>query len=130
MMSNTSRLRHEHVRTARKESGLPNDFEHSIILKYPQYFRLFNAKETRNKYIEIVERDESLVVCAIERAREKEYREKGVHFEDIRFSFIVNFPPGFKIGKYYRITMWKWQRVLFWVPNKDISRYDLRSLEA
>lgn len=99
------------MRIARKELGLPDDFEYSVILKYPQYFRLFDAKETRNKYIEVVERDESLAVCAIEKAREKEYREKGVDAEDIRFSFIVNFPPGFKIGKYYRIAAWKWQRV-------------------
>ena len=59
------------MRIARKELGLPDDFEYSVILKYPQFFRLFDAKETRNKYIEIVERDESLAVCAIERAREK-----------------------------------------------------------
>ncbi|KAM3730127.1 hypothetical protein ACB098_12G064100 [Castanea mollissima] len=130
MMSNTGRLRLEHVRIARKELGLPDDFEYSVILKYPQYFRLFDAKETRNKYIEIVERDESLAVCAIEKAREKEYREKGVDAEDIRFSFIVNFPPGFKIGKYYRIAVWKWQRVPYWSPYEDVSGYDLRSLEA
>jgi hypothetical protein len=130
MMSNTGRLRLEHVRIARKAFGLPDDFEHSVILNHPQYFRLFDARETRNKYIEIVERDESLAVCAIERAREREYREKGIDAEDIRFSFIVNFPPGFKIGKYYRIAVWKWQRVPYWSPYEDVSGYDLRSLEA
>nr|POE57724.1 protein root primordium defective 1 [Quercus suber] len=101
MMSNMGRLRLEYVRIARKELGLLDNFE--------------------NKYIEIVERDKSLAVCAIERAREKEYRLKGVDAEDIRFSFIVNFPLGFKISKYYRIAVWKWQRA---------SSYDLRSLEA
>ncbi|KAG6671283.1 hypothetical protein I3843_Q005700 [Carya illinoinensis] len=130
MMSSTGRIRLEHVRIARKEFGLPEDFEYSVILKYPQYFRLFDAKETRNKYIAIVERDERLAVCAIEKAREREYREKGIDAEDIRFSFIVNFPPGFKIGKYYRIAVWKWQRVPYWSPYEDVSGYDLRSLEA
>jgi hypothetical protein len=130
MMSNTGRLRLEHVRIARKAFGLPDDFESSVILNHPQYFRLFDARETRNKYIEIVERDESLAVCAIEKAREREYREKGIDAEDIRFSFIVNFPPGFKIGKYYRIAVWKWQRVPYWSPYEDVSGYDLRSLEA
>ena len=130
MMSNTGRLRLEHVRIARRDLGLPDDFEYSVILKYPQYFRLFDAKETRNKYIEIVERDESLAVCTIERAREREYRVKGIAAEDIRFSFIVNFPPGFKIGKYYRIAVWKWQRVPYWSPYEDVSGYDLRSIEA
>ncbi|KAF8008585.1 hypothetical protein BT93_K2299 [Corymbia citriodora subsp. variegata] len=130
MMSNTGRLRLEHVRIARAEFGLPEDFEYSVILKNPQFFRLFDAKETRNKYIEIVERDPSLTVCAIEMAREREYREKGIDAEDVRFSFIINFPPGFKIGKYYRIAVWKWQRVPYWSPYEDVSRYDLRSLEA
>lgn len=130
MMSNTGRLRLEHVRIARAEFGLPEDFEYSVILKHPQFFRLFDAKETRNKYIEIVEGDPSLTVCAIEMAREREYREKGIDAEDVRFSFIINFPPGFKIGKYYRIAVWKWQRVPYWSPYEDVSRYDLRSLEA
>ncbi|XP_004296280.1 PREDICTED: protein ROOT PRIMORDIUM DEFECTIVE 1 [Fragaria vesca subsp. vesca] len=130
MMSNTGRVRLEHVRIARYEFGLPDDFEYSVVLKYPQYFRLFDADETRNKYIELVERDASLGVCAIERLREIEYREKGIDAEDIRFSFIVNFPPGFKIGKYYRIAVWKWQRVPYWSPYEDVSGYDMRSLEA
>lgn len=130
MMSNTGRLRLEHIRIARKEFGFPDDFEYSVILKHPQFFRLFDAPETRNKYIEIVERDPRLVVCAIEKVREREYREKGLDAEDVRFSFLVNFPPGFKIGKYYRIAVWKWQRVPYWSPYEDVSGYDLRSLEA
>lgn len=69
-------------------------------------------------------------MCAIEKLREKEYREKGIDAENIRFSFIVNFPPGFKIDKYYRIAVWKWQRLPYWSPYEDVSGYDLRSLEA
>ncbi|KAK6936480.1 Plant organelle RNA recognition domain [Dillenia turbinata] len=130
MLSNSGRIRLEHVRIARQEFGLPEDFEYSVILKYPQLFRLFDANETRNKYIEIVERDSRLTVCAIEKLREREYREKGIEEENIRFSFLVNFPPGFKIGKYYRIAVWKWQRLPYWSPYEDVSSYDLRSLEA
>lgn len=130
MLSNTGRVRLEHVRIARKEFGLPDDFEYSVILKHPQFFRLFDADETRNKYIEMVERDRTLGVCEIERVREREYRERGVDAEDIRFSFIVNFPPGFKIGKYYKIAVWKWQRLPYWSAYEDVSGYDLRSLEA
>ncbi|XP_052206295.1 protein ROOT PRIMORDIUM DEFECTIVE 1 [Diospyros lotus] len=130
MLSNTGSLRLEHVRIARKDFGLPDDFEFSVIPKYPQYFRLFDGKETGNKYIEVVERDPKLSACAIERLREKEYREKGINDEDIRFSFIVNFPPGFKIGKYYKIAVWKWQRLPYWSPYDDISGYDMRSFEA
>jgi hypothetical protein len=42
----------------------------------------------------------------------------------------VNFPPGFKIGKYYRIAVWKWQRVPYWSPYEGISGYDSRSIET
>ncbi|KAL3521509.1 hypothetical protein ACH5RR_019658 [Cinchona calisaya] len=130
VLSNTGRLRLEHARIARKEFGLPDDFELSVVLKYPQFFRLFDAVETRNKYIEIVEKDPKLARCTIESVREREYREKGADAENIRFSFLVNFPPGFKIGKYYKIAVWKWQRLPYWSPYEDVSRYDLRSLEA
>ncbi|CAN4098057.1 unnamed protein product [Withania somnifera] len=130
MLSNNGRLRLEHVRIARKEFGLPDDFEFSVVLKYPKYFRLFDAKENRNKYIEVVERDPRLAVCAVESVREREYREKGGEEENVRFSFTVNFPPGFKIGKYFKIAVWKWQRLPYWLPYEDISGYDLRSLEA
>uniref|UniRef100_A0A7N0RDF8 PORR domain-containing protein n=1 Tax=Kalanchoe fedtschenkoi TaxID=63787 RepID=A0A7N0RDF8_KALFE len=130
MLSNSSRLRLEHVRIARREFGLPDDFEYSVVLKYPEFFRLFDAQETRNKYIEIVDKDPSLKVCAIETEREREYREKGVDEESIRFAFILKFPPGFKLGKYYKIAVWKWQRMPYWSPYEDISGYDMRSLEA
>ncbi|KAG9150667.1 hypothetical protein Leryth_008136 [Lithospermum erythrorhizon] len=130
MLSNTGRLRLEHVRIARREFGLPDDFDVSVVLKYPEFFRLFDGKESRDKYIELVEKDPGLAVCAIEGAREREYREKGVDAEDVRFSFIVNFPPGFKIGKYYKIAVWKWQRMPYWSPYEDVSGFDLRSLEA
>ncbi|KAF5731139.1 protein ROOT PRIMORDIUM DEFECTIVE 1 [Tripterygium wilfordii] len=130
MMSNTGRLRLEHVRIARSEFGFPDDFEYSVVLKNPQFFRLVDAKETRSKYIEIVDKDPNLAVCAIQRVREREYREKGMDAEDGRFSFLINFPPGFKIGKFYRIAVWKWQRLPYWSPYEDVSGYDLRSLEA
>ncbi|KAF9601330.1 hypothetical protein IFM89_018758 [Coptis chinensis] len=130
MLSNNGRVRLEHIRIARIDFGLPEDFEYSVILKNPDIFRLFDAKDTRNKYIELVEKDPSLGVCAIERLREKEYRERGIDAENIRFSFIVNFPPGFKIGKYFKIAVWKWQRLPYWSPYEDVSGYDLRSFEA
>ncbi|CAL5209668.1 unnamed protein product [Lathyrus oleraceus] len=130
MMSNGLRLRLEHVRIARSALGLPDDFEYSVVLRYPELFRLIDAKETRNKYIELVEFDPKLGTCAIEDAREKVYRERGSDAEDVRFSFLIDFPPGFKISKYFRIAMWKWQRLPYWSPYEDVSGYDLRSIEA
>ncbi|KAK9665538.1 hypothetical protein RND81_14G118700 [Saponaria officinalis] len=130
MLSNTGRLYLEHVRIARREFGFPDDFEYSVVLKHPQYFRLFDAEDSLSKYIELVEKDPELAVCAIERVREMEYRRNGSDEEDVRFSFIVNFPPGFRTGKYYKIAMWKWQRLPYWSPYEDISGYDMRSQEA
>ncbi|XP_076944645.1 protein ROOT PRIMORDIUM DEFECTIVE 1-like [Bidens hawaiensis] len=130
MLSNTKWVGLEHVRIARREFGFPEDFEYSVILKHPQFFRLFEDKESKSKYIELVETDPKLGVCAIEKVREHEYREKGGDAENIRFSFIINFPPGFKTGKYYKIAVWKWQRLPYWSPYEDVSGYDMRSLEA
>ncbi|KAI7745564.1 hypothetical protein M8C21_001837 [Ambrosia artemisiifolia] len=130
MLSNTRCLGLEHVRIARREFGFPEDFEFSVILKHPQFFRLFEDKEGKSKYIELVENDPELGVCAIEKVRENEYREKGGDAENIRFSFVINFPPGFKTGKYYKIAIWKWQRLPYWSPYEDVSGYDMRSLEA
>ncbi|KAL1319327.1 hypothetical protein HN51_071620 [Arachis hypogaea] len=130
MMSNTQRLRLEHVRIARSALGLPDDFEFSVVLRYPQFFRLVDSNERRNKYIELVEREPSLAVCAIENVRERIYRERGGDAEDVRFSFLIDFPPGFKIGKYFKIAMWKWQRLPYWSPYEDVSGFDLRSIEA
>ncbi|KAI4351786.1 hypothetical protein L6164_006104 [Bauhinia variegata] len=79
--------------------------------------------------VELVERDKSLAVCAMEKAREKEHKEK-VDAENVRYSFLINFPSGFKIGVFHRIAVWKWQRLPYWSPYEDVSGYDLRSIEA
>ncbi|XP_074564848.1 protein ROOT PRIMORDIUM DEFECTIVE 1 [Curcuma longa] len=137
------RIRLEHIRLARHDLGLPDDFEQSVILAHPSFFRLVVSSDCpddpRAKYVEFVDTSADaaddddaadLRVCAIERAREREYRERGTDAEDSRFAFLINFPPGFKIGKYYRIAVWKWQRLPYWSPYEDVSGYDLRSLEA
>lgn len=132
MMAAGGRVRLEHVQHMSQELGMPEDFESSIILKNPRYFRLTgeDTKYAKTKYLEIDERDPQLSLCAIEKLREQDYRERGKSEENIRFSFIVNFPPGFKISKAYRIFVFKWQRLPYWSPYEDISRHDLRSLEA
>ncbi|RRT39731.1 hypothetical protein B296_00046896 [Ensete ventricosum] len=134
------RLRLEHIRLVRHELGLPDDFLQSVVLANPSFFRLVVSPDfpdqPRANYVEFV--DESadgndlaeLTMCAIERTREHQYRKLGADAEDSRFAFLINFPPGFKIGKYYRIAVWKWQRLPYWSPYEDVSGYDLRSLEA
>lgn len=118
---------------ARRDLGLPEDFENSVILAHPECFRLVCSidGDPRMKYVELVmQPGDKMQVSSIEKAREEEYRKRGVDAEDARFSFLIKFPPGFKIGKFYRIAVWKWQRLPYWSPYEDVSGYDLRSLEA
>ncbi|KAL0920567.1 hypothetical protein M5K25_009710 [Dendrobium thyrsiflorum] len=129
------RLRLEHIRLARADLGLPEDFEQSLVLSHPTLFRLLSPSgpdaEPRLKFVEAVHNpDEPFPIAAVELAREREYRARGSDAEDARFAFPIQFPPGFKIGKYYRIAVWKWQRLPYWSPYEDVSSYDLRSLEA
>ncbi|KAL0455162.1 UNVERIFIED_CONTAM: protein ROOT PRIMORDIUM defective [Sesamum latifolium] len=72
----------------------------------------------------------NLGLCQIKRVREKEYIQKVIDAEDIQFLFIINFPPVLRLGKYYKIAMWKWQRLPYWSPYEDTFGYDLRSLKA
>ncbi|KAK8936116.1 hypothetical protein KSP39_PZI013253 [Platanthera zijinensis] len=129
------RLRLEHIRLARTEFGLPEDFEQSIVLAHPSLFRLLSPSgpdaEPRLKFVEAVPNsDEPFPIAAVELAREREYRSRGSDAQDARFAFPIQFPPGFKIGKYYRVAVWKWQRLPYWSPYEDVSSYDLRTLEA
>ncbi|PKA47834.1 hypothetical protein AXF42_Ash020237 [Apostasia shenzhenica] len=129
------RIRLEHIRLARRDLGLPDDFEQSVVLANPSLFRLLSPSgpdaEPRLKFVEaVVDPDEPSPVAAVDLAREREYRARGSDAEDARFAFPIQFPPGFKIGKYYRIAVWKWQRLPYWSPYEDVSGYDLRSLEA
>ncbi|KAJ4783842.1 Ubiquitin carboxyl-terminal hydrolase family protein [Rhynchospora pubera] len=130
------RIRLEHIRLFRYDLGLPDDFEQSVILANPGLFRLVckpDSDSARTKYVEFLPSDSDppdMRMPAIERSRERDYRVSGAEAEDSRFAFPIRFPPGFKIGKYFRIAVWKWQRLPYWSPYEDISGYDLRSLEA
>ncbi|XP_024319197.1 protein ROOT PRIMORDIUM DEFECTIVE 1 [Brachypodium distachyon] len=125
------RLRLEHIRLLRRDFGLPDDFADSIILSNPTLFCL-----TPDQFVEFVPSPTDppdLTVAAVERSRERHYREHrapGAGEEDARFAFPTRFPPGFKIGKYFRIAVWKWQRLPYASPYADVSGHDLRPLEA
>ncbi|KAL6601304.1 hypothetical protein ACP70R_044524 [Stipagrostis hirtigluma subsp. patula] len=125
------RLRLEHIRLLRRDLGLPDDFADSVIMANPSLFRL-----TPDGFVEFLPSPTDppdLTVAAVERARERHYREHrapGSGEEDARFAFPIRFPPGFKIGKYFRIAVWKWQRLPYASPYADVSGHDLRSLEA
>ncbi|EAZ12700.1 hypothetical protein OsJ_02618 [Oryza sativa Japonica Group] len=112
-------------------SASPTTSRSRIIQAHPALFRL-----TPDQFVEFVPSPSDppgLSVAAVERAREQHYREHrnpGAGEEDVRFAFPTRFPPGFKIGKYFRIAVWKWQRLPYASPYADVSGHDLRSLEA
>jgi hypothetical protein len=121
----------ENIRMLRRDLGLPDDFADSVILSNPSLFRL-----TSDGFVEFLPSPTDppdLTVAAVESARVRHYREHrapGSGEEDARFAFPTRFPPGFKIGKYFRIAVWKWQRLPYASPYVDVSGHDLRSLEA
>jgi hypothetical protein len=125
------RLRLEHIHLLRRDLGLPDDFAESVIKSNPSLFRL-----TPDGFVEFLPSPTDppdLTIAAVERARERHYREHrapGSAEEDARFAFPIRFPPGFKIGKYFRIAVWKWQRLPYASPYADVTGHDLRSLEA
>lgn len=121
MLSRTGKLRLDHVRLSRKEFGLPHDFEDSVILKNPNFFRLLEDEQTRGKYIEIMKTEPNLARCAIENFRDIKAKEKDADLEKVRFSFILKFPPGVKV--YNDLSEWK--RLSYISPYEGVTQNDL-----
>ncbi|KAF8007103.1 hypothetical protein BT93_K1185 [Corymbia citriodora subsp. variegata] len=119
MMSVNGRVHVHALRLIRRELGLPEDFQESILVKYSWDFRLVDLE-----IVELVERDEDLGVAEIEKWREKEYREKWLSEFETRFAFPINFPTGFKIEAGFREKMKNWQRLPYVKPyeRKEIIK--------
>eukprot|EP00252_Welwitschia_mirabilis_P013649 TRINITY_DN3000_c0_g1_i1.p1 TRINITY_DN3000_c0_g1~~TRINITY_DN3000_c0_g1_i1.p1 ORF type:complete len:445 (-),score=77.26 TRINITY_DN3000_c0_g1_i1:153-1487(-) len=132
MMAAGGRLKLEHVYHCRQELALPEDLESFIISKYPHQFRIVRSDDPYDtaKYIEIVNRNPKLAVCAVEKFRLRAYRQQGKSEDNIRFSFPVNFPPGFKILLPYRLALFKWQKLPYSSPYEDVRHLNLRAFEA
>ncbi|KAJ4982418.1 hypothetical protein NE237_033255 [Protea cynaroides] len=119
MMSTRGMLHIHALRLIRRELGLPEDFRDSILLKYPDDFRLVDLET-----VALVSRNENLAVAEVEKWREKEYKEKWLSEFETRYAFQINFPTGFKIEKGFREKLKNWQRLPYLKPyeKKDVIR--------
>ncbi|PWA69116.1 HXXXD-type acyl-transferase family protein [Artemisia annua] len=99
MLSNTGCLGLEHVRIARREFGFPEDFEYSVILKHPQYFRLFEDKESKRYDMRSLEAQKRMEKRAIRMIHEMLSLtvEKKINLERIaHFRITMNLPKKLK----------------------------------
>ncbi|CAN6483715.1 unnamed protein product [Victoria cruziana] len=123
LMISTSGSLHIHaIRLITRELGLPDDFRDSIILKYPDDFRMVDSE-----IFALVSRDESLAVAEIEKWREKEYRENWLSEFEIKYAFQIHFPTGYKIEKGFREKLRNWQRLPYLKPYEKPASIRVRS---
>ncbi|KAF9596065.1 hypothetical protein IFM89_007118 [Coptis chinensis] len=99
------------LRLVKRELGLPEDFLDSILLKYPDDFKLVDLE-----IVALVSRDESLAIAKVEKWREDEYTEKWLSEFEVKYAFQIQFPTGFKIEKGFKETLKNWQRLPYLKP--------------
>lgn len=114
-MSLNGRLHLQPLRLLRAELGLPIGFRKSLIEKYDQEFRLVDLET-----VELVDRgkgsDVLLRVAKIEEWRQKEYDEKWLGEREVKYSFPLDFPTGFKKGPDYKVKLRNWQMLRYVKP--------------
>ncbi|RWW46573.1 hypothetical protein BHE74_00047486 [Ensete ventricosum] len=108
---------------SRRELGLPDDFRDSVIPKYPDCFRV-ELPDT----LVLISRDASLAEAAIEKWREKEYREKWLGEHETKYAFPIQFPTGFKIEKGSRERLKNWQMLPYVQPYEKKHAVRIRNV--
>lgn len=117
MMSTTKRLEIHTLGLVTRQFGLPDGFKDSILVKYPQYFRLIDD----DKVVELVSWDSSLAVAQIEKWREEEYSEKWLNESETKYAFKLQYPTGFRIQKGFKEKMKSWQRFPYSFPYENVG---------
>ncbi|PIN10999.1 hypothetical protein CDL12_16405 [Handroanthus impetiginosus] len=133
MLSVDCRLSLETIELIASELGLPSDFKNSLILKYPQFFRL-NEVYGR-EYLHLENWDSSLAVTA----REERLAQQGILnssgkswraklSKDGNFSgpyaFRLNFPAGFRPNMSYLEEVQRWQKMDLPSPYLNARRFE------
>ncbi|XP_015882131.1 protein WHAT'S THIS FACTOR 1 homolog, chloroplastic [Ziziphus jujuba] len=139
MMSVDCRLPLEKIEFIESELGLPDDFEKSLIPKYPEYFSVkdFNGKA----YLHLENWDSSLAVTA----REERLALEGILASDglskkVRISkdgnyqgpyaFKMNFPAGFRPNVGYLEQLQRWQKMEVPSPYLNARRFEIADPKA
>lgn len=120
MMSTNRSLEIHTLGLVTRQFGFAHDFKDSILVKYPQYFRLIDD----DKVVELVSWDSSLAVAQIEKWREEEYSEKWLNESETKYAFKLQYPTGFKIQKGFKEKMKNWQRLSYSFPYENVGTGD------
>ncbi|KAM6594803.1 hypothetical protein CsatA_002506 [Cannabis sativa] len=140
MLSVDCRVPLEKVKLIESELCLPDDFDKSLIPKYPEFFSVkdFNGKA----YLHLENWDSSLAVTA----REEKFSSQGilvssgVYPRKVRISkdgnflgqyaFKINFPAGFRPNTSYLEQFEKWQKMEFPSPYLNARRFEIADPKA
>ncbi|GFP92733.1 protein root primordium defective 1 [Phtheirospermum japonicum] len=130
MLSVDCRLPLEMIDSIADELGLPSDFKNSIILKYPQFFKM--SEIDGSEYLTLENWDSSLAVTAREENLESTtlFRPSG-RAKISRdgnflgpFAFRLNFPVGFRPNMSYLEEVQRWQKLDFPSPYLNVRRFE------
>ncbi|XP_073016187.1 protein ROOT PRIMORDIUM DEFECTIVE 1 [Primulina eburnea] len=125
-MSVNGRVHIHAIRLMRRELGLPENFKDSIVELHSEIFRMVGLE-----IVELVDTNESggrlNFVAEIEKWRHKEYIEKWFSEFEIKYSFPIHFPTGFRIAPGFREKLKNWQRLWYVKPYERMENVRIRS---
>ncbi|KAL6543006.1 hypothetical protein OROHE_010526 [Orobanche hederae] len=136
MLSVDCRLPFETIQLIAIELGFPSDFKNSLILKYPQFFKL--NKTNGREYLYLENWDSSLAITA----REEKLASQGMITSIGRtrvskdgnfsgpFAFRLNFPAGFRPNMSYLEEVQRWQKMDFPSPYLNARRFEVADPKA
>ncbi|PON77169.1 Plant organelle RNA recognition domain containing protein [Parasponia andersonii] len=126
------------IKLIESELGLPDDFDKSLIPKYPEFF---SVKDVNGKpYVHLENWDSSLAITAREESLASEgILDPAVH-PKVRISkdgnylgpyaFNISFPAGFRPNTSYLEQFEKWQKMEFPSPYLNARRFEMADPKA
>lgn len=139
MLSVDCRLPLETIDSISNELGLPNDFKNSVILRYPDFFRLDEMKgreflhlENWDSSLAVTAREESLAsqgITVMNREAKRVRISKDGNFMG-PFAFHLKFPAGFRPNVSYLEELEKWQKMEFPSPYLNARRFEAADPKA
>ncbi|KAH6761417.1 Ubiquitin carboxyl-terminal hydrolase family protein [Perilla frutescens var. frutescens] len=139
MLSVDCRLPLETIYLIADELGLPDDFKNSVILKYPEYFRLdeMNGRmylhlESWDSSLAVTAREERLALQGITSTSREAKRvriSKDGNFSG-PFAFHLKFPAGFRPNVSYLRELEKWQKMEFPSPYLNARMFEAADTKA
>ncbi|GAB2224286.1 hypothetical protein Droror1_Dr00005038 [Drosera rotundifolia] len=107
-----------------RELGLPDDFEESVIGRYPMLFQLCDGNEPNTHTLKLVASyRHDHFTAAVENWRVMECCKEDSKLDksSIRYSFKQGFPPGMRLRKNFKAKVKEWQRLPYVGPYEEIG---------